>query len=59
MGVMLSFVVMLFFWERGQNKGFSGYCLKDMLIWEKVFVFAFLEKVIKCLYTFQSNMGQI
>jgi hypothetical protein len=24
-GVILSFVVILFFWERGQNKGFSGY----------------------------------
>ena len=46
MGVILSFVVILFLWERGQNKGFSGYWLKDMLIWEKGFVFAFLEKVI-------------
>jgi hypothetical protein len=32
--------------ERGQNKGFSGYWLKDMLICEKDFVFAFLEKMI-------------
>ena len=47
MGVILSFVVILFLWERGQNKGFSGYWLKDMLIWEKGFVFVFLEKVIK------------
>ena len=46
MGVILSFVVILFLWERGQNKGFSGYWLKDMLIWEKGFVFAFIEKVI-------------
>jgi hypothetical protein len=37
MGVILSFVVILFFWEIGQNKGFSGYCLKDMLMWEKDF----------------------
>ena len=47
MGVMSSFMVILFLWERGQNKGFSGYGLKDMLIWEKGFVFVFLEKVIK------------
>ena len=47
MGVILSFVVILFLWERGLNKGFYGYWLKDMLIWEKGFVFVFLEKVIK------------
>ena len=47
MGVMLSFVVILFLWERGQNEGFSGYWLKDMLIWEKGFVFVFLERVIR------------
>jgi hypothetical protein len=29
--------------ERGQNKGFSGYWLMDMLIWGKGFVSAFLE----------------
>lgn len=46
MGVILSFVVILSFWERCQNKGFSGYWLKHKLIWEKGFVFAFLEKVI-------------
>jgi hypothetical protein len=46
MGVILSFVVILFLWERGQYKGFSGYWLKDMPIREKGFVFAFLEKVI-------------
>jgi hypothetical protein len=50
MGVILSFVVILFLWERGQNKCFSGYRLKDMLIWETGFVFVFLEKVI-CVYT--------
>ena len=25
----------------GQATGFHGYCLKDMLIWGKVFVFVF------------------
>ena len=50
MGVILSFVVILFLWERGQYKGFSGYWLKDMLIWEKGLVFVFLEKVIS-VYT--------
>jgi hypothetical protein len=44
MGVILSFVVIFFFWERGQ-KGVSGYWLKDMLFWEKGCVFAFLEKI--------------
>jgi hypothetical protein len=46
MGMMLSFVDILFLWERGQNKGFSGYWLMDMLIWEKGFAFVFLEEVI-------------
>jgi hypothetical protein len=46
MGVILSFVAILFLWEKGQYKGFSGYWLKVMLVWEKGFVFAFLEKVI-------------
>jgi hypothetical protein len=36
MGVILSFVVILLLWEKGQNKGFSGYCFKDMLIWNIV-----------------------
>ena len=44
---MLSFMVILFLWERGQNEGFSGYWLKDMLILKKGFVFVFLEKVIE------------
>ena len=47
MGVMLSFVVILFLCKRGLNKAFSNYWLKDMLIWGKGFVFVFLEKVIK------------
>jgi hypothetical protein len=59
MSVILSFVVILFLWERGINKGFYGYWLKDMLIWEKGFVFVFLEKVIKVFFTFQSYMDQI
>jgi hypothetical protein len=46
MGVILSFVVILFLWERGQYNSFSGYWLKDMLIWKKGFVFVFLEKVL-------------
>ena len=48
MCVVLSFVVvLLFLWDRGQVTGFPGYCLKNMLIWGKRFVFVFLEKVIK------------
>jgi hypothetical protein len=50
MGVVFSFVVILFLQERGQCKGYSGYWLKDMLILEKGFVFPFLEKVIS-VYT--------
>jgi hypothetical protein len=46
-GVILSFVVIIFCWERCLNKGFSYYWLKDTLIWEKGFVFVFLEKVIQ------------
>ena len=46
MGVTLSFVTILFLWGRGQ-KGFSGSWLKDMLFWEKGFVFACLGKVIR------------
>jgi hypothetical protein len=34
MGMILSFVVILFLWERVQNV-FSGYWLKDMLFQEK------------------------
>jgi hypothetical protein len=36
-GVILSFVDILFLCERGLNKEFSDYWLKDMLIWEKGF----------------------
>jgi hypothetical protein len=38
-----------FYYSSGRevkSKDFSGHWLKDMLIWEKGFVFAFLEKVI-------------
>jgi hypothetical protein len=53
--MILSFVVILFLWERGQNKSFSGYWLKGMLIWEKGFVFAFSlsslpPKISQCPY---------
>jgi hypothetical protein len=48
MGVILSIVVvLLFLWDRGQATGFPGCWLKDILIWEKGFVFVFLEKVIR------------
>jgi hypothetical protein len=40
MGVVLSFVViLLFLWEKGQANVFPSYCLKNMLIWEKDFVY--------------------
>jgi hypothetical protein len=42
MGVTLSFVVILFLWQRGQ-KGFSGHY---MLFWKKGSDFAFLGKVL-------------
>jgi hypothetical protein len=45
-----SFIVPL-----GQAAGFSGYQLKDMLIWGKGFVFVFG----KGIYTFQGYMDQI
>jgi hypothetical protein len=38
---------MWFLWERGQNK---GHWPKDMQIWEKGFIFVFLDKVIS-IYT--------
>jgi hypothetical protein len=48
MGLILSFVViLLFLWERGQAKSFSSYWLKDIVIWEKVFVIVMLEKVTR------------
>ena len=34
-GVILSFVVISFLWERGLNKGFSDYWLKDRIWWNK------------------------
>jgi hypothetical protein len=48
--MILSFVLIVLLWEREQNKGFSCYWLKDILIWEKDFVFMFLEKAIS-VYT--------
>jgi hypothetical protein len=44
MGVVLSFVVILFLWERGHYKGVSGYRLKDMMIWEKDFCLCLFRK---------------
>jgi hypothetical protein len=45
MGMILCFVVtLLFLWERGETKSFSGYWLRNMLIWEKGFMFVFIEK---------------
>ena len=34
--MILSFVVILFLLERGLNKRFTDYWLKDLLIWEKL-----------------------
>jgi hypothetical protein len=50
MSVILSFVVFLFLWKGGQDTSFPGCELKDMLFWEKSFVFSCLEKVIS-VYT--------
>ena len=58
MHVILSFVVILILWERGQNKGFSGYWLKDMLILEKCFVIVFLEKTMS-VYASSREMWMI
>lgn len=44
--VMDFVVVLLFLWKREQTTSFPGLLLKDKLIWEKGFVFAFLEKMI-------------
>ena len=42
MGMILCFVVtLLFLWERGETK---SYWLRNMLIWEKGFMFVFIEK---------------
>jgi hypothetical protein len=47
-GVILSFVVILFLWEKGQDKGFSGYLLKDMLFWKRGSTFVFTENIRLC-----------
>ena len=46
MGVILSFVVILFLWERGQAKHLmiSSYWKKDMLFWERGSVFVLIGK---------------
>jgi hypothetical protein len=46
MGVILSFVVLLFLWKRGKDASFPGCKWKYRLFWEKGFVFMCLEKVI-------------
>ena len=56
---LLSFVVILFLWERGQDEGFAGYYLKDMLIWEEGFCLCVFGKGDEGVYTFQSSMDQI
>jgi hypothetical protein len=56
MGVILSFVVTLFPWERSQAKGFSGYWLKDVLLWEKGSTFVFTVKEDK-LWTLPELYG--
>jgi hypothetical protein len=45
MGVILSFVAILFLWEKGKYKFFSGFWLKDMLTLEKGF----------CLFIFRKD----
>jgi hypothetical protein len=47
MGVILSFVVLLFLWKRGQDTSFPGCQLKDMQFGDKGFLFVCLEKVIR------------
>ena len=58
MGVMLSFLVILFLWERGQNEGFSDYWLKDILIWKKGFCHCVFRKDDKALDIFQNYLDQ-
>ena len=50
MWMVLSFVVILFLWERGQAKGFSGYWHGYADLGESFCLCAFLEKVIN-VYT--------
>ncbi|XP_076798907.1 UBX domain-containing protein 7 isoform X2 [Arvicanthis niloticus] len=46
MVVILSYIV-IFFWIKTQCKGFSGYWLKERLIWKKRFFYVFSDEVIK------------
>lgn len=46
MSVILS-LVRLFLWEIIQDRSFSGYRLKNMVFWEKGFIFVFSKKVIR------------
>jgi hypothetical protein len=50
MSVILSFVVILFLWVRGQYKVFFWLLAQGMLIWEKGLVFAFLAKVVSVFH---------
>ena len=45
--ILSNVVVLLFLWGRGQAIDFTGYKLKDMMIWGKGFVFVVLKKVNK------------
>jgi hypothetical protein len=45
-GCDFEFCGYIILWKGGQSKGFSGYWLREAQIWEKGFVFAFLQKVI-------------
>jgi len=47
MSVILGLMVILFLWKRVQNTSFSGYRLKNMVFWEKGFVFLFFKRVIR------------
>ena len=59
MGVILSIVVVLFFflWDRGHATGFPVCRMKDILIWEKGFVFVFLEKMIRTERKIEKEKG--
>jgi len=47
MGVTLSFMLLLLFWERVQDTSFSGFRLWNRVFWERDFVLVFLKIVIR------------
>ena len=47
MGVSLSFKVILLLWERGKDSRFSGFRLRNTVLWERDFFFVFLKGVIR------------